>query len=98
MSRSAPKSKGLKRTVSLTIDSDLYRQAKELNVNVSGVAEEALANEVARRRPETIAAQIRLDLTAANEYVENNGSFADLAREHFASDDDASQRRASAPP
>ena len=87
MRRSAPKAKGLKRTVSLTIDSDLYLQAKELNVNASRVAEEALAKEVARRRAEALAAEIRLDLNAANEYVESNGSFADFAREHFASDD-----------
>jgi antitoxin CcdA len=89
MRHSAPKSKGLKRTVSLTIDSDVYRQAKELNVNASKVAEEALANEIARRRAEALAAEIQADLTAANEYVENNGSFAHLAREHFASDDGA---------
>jgi antitoxin CcdA len=89
MRRSASRRKGLKRTVSLTIDSDLYREAKELNVNASRVAEEALANEVERRRAEALAAEIRLDLTAANEYMEKNGSFADLAREHFASDDEA---------
>ena len=89
MRRSAPKAKALKRTVSLTIDSDLYRQAKELNLNASRVAEEALASEVARRRAEALAAEIRLDLTAANEYVDNNGAFADFAREHFSSDDDA---------
>ncbi|HEU4619028.1 MAG TPA: type II toxin-antitoxin system CcdA family antitoxin [Gammaproteobacteria bacterium] len=89
MRRFAEKAKGQKRTVSLTIDSELYRQAKELNVNASKVAEEALANEVARRRAEALAAEIRLDLAAANDYVEKHGSFADLAREHFASDDDS---------
>lgn len=89
MRRSAPESRGLKRTVSLTIDSDVYRQAKELKLNASRIAEEALANEVARRRADALAEEIRLDLIAANEYVENNGSFAELAREHFASDDDA---------
>jgi antitoxin CcdA len=89
MRRSASKSKGTKRTVSLTIDSDLYRQAKELHVNASRVAEEALTNEVARRRAEALAVEIRLDLAAANEYVENHGSFAELAREHFDSDDGA---------
>lgn len=88
MRRSAQKGNGRKRTVSLTIDSALYRQAKELKVNASRVAEEALANEVARRRAEALAAEIRLDVTAANQYVESHGSFADLAREHFASDDD----------
>lgn len=89
MPRSVPKVKGSKRTVSLTIDSDIYRQAKALNVNASRVAEEALANEVQRRRAEALAAEISADLVAANEYVEKNGSFAELAREHFASGDDA---------
>ena len=89
MGRSVRKGNGRKRTVSLTIDSALYQQAKELKVNASRVAEEALANEVARRRAEALAAEIRVDLTAANEYVESHGSFADFAREQFASDDDA---------
>ena len=89
MRQSTRKAKGSKRTVSLTIDSDLYREAKELKVNASRVAEEALAKEVARRRAEALAAEIRIDLAAASEYVETHGSFADLAREHFAPDDDA---------
>lgn len=89
MPRSVPKAKGPKRTVSPTIDSDIYRQARELNVNASRVAEEAPANEVERRLAETLAAEIRADLAAANEYVDKNGSFAELAREHFAAGDDA---------
>jgi antitoxin CcdA len=88
MRHSTPKPRRPKRTVSLTIDSDLYRQAKELKVNASRVAEEALANEVARRRAEALAAEIQLDLDAANDYVEKNGSFADFAREQFAPADD----------
>lgn len=89
MSRSGPKVKRLKRTVSLTIDSDVYRQAKELNVNASRVAEQALADEVRRRRAEALAAEIQVDLTAANEYIEKNRSFAELARDHFDPDDGA---------
>jgi antitoxin CcdA len=89
MPRPVPKVKGPKRTVSLTIDSNIYRQARELKVNASRVAEEALANEVQKRRAEALAAEIRADLAAANEYVEKNRSFAELAREHFVSADDA---------
>jgi antitoxin CcdA len=88
MRPSGGKSKHSKRTVSLTIDSDLYARAKALNVNVSRVAEEALAAEVARRRAEALAAEIEVDLNAANEYVAKHGSFADFAREQFAPDDD----------
>jgi antitoxin CcdA len=88
MRHSVQKLKGPKRTVSLTIDSDLYRQAKELNVNASKIAEEALANEVARRHAEALAAEIQTDLAAANEYAAKNGAFADLARAHYAQADD----------
>ena len=81
-----PKTK--KRTVSLTIDPDLYAEARSFGVNASRVAEEALTIEVARRRAAALAAAIRKDIEAANAYVERNGSFAELAREHFAGSGD----------
>lgn len=77
-----------KRTVSLTIDPGLYAEAKRLGVNASRVAEEALTSEVARRRAEALVAEIRIDIEAANAYIERNGSFADQAREHFADSGD----------
>jgi hypothetical protein len=43
---------------------------------------------VARRRAEALAAEIRIDIEAANDYVSRNGSYAELAREHFAKKDD----------
>jgi len=82
------KPKTRKRTVSLTIDPELYAQAKSLGVNASRIAEEALTHEVARRRAEALAVEIRADLEAANDYVSRNGSYAELAREHFATKDD----------
>ena len=42
--------KAAKRTVSLTINSDLYAQAKKLGINASQVAEQALIQEVERQR------------------------------------------------
>lgn len=82
--------KATKQTVSLTINSDLYAQAKELGINTSQVAEQALADEVARRRAEQIRAEIVQDLEAAAAYAEKHGSFAEMAREHYerASDED----------
>jgi post-segregation antitoxin (ccd killing protein) len=82
------KPKTRKRTVSLTIDPELYAQAKNLGVNASRIAEEALTQEVARRRAEALAAEIRADLEAANDYVARNGSYAELARAHFSAKDD----------
>jgi post-segregation antitoxin (ccd killing protein) len=90
MRRNGSRSNTRKRTVSLTIDPELYAHAKSLGVNASQIAEEALTKEVARRRAEALAAEIRTDLDAANEYVNRNGSFADLARDHFAESGDDS--------
>lgn len=80
--------KAPKQTVSLTINSDLYAQAKELGINASQLAEEALASEVARRHAEKVKAEILQDIAACNEYVRKHGSFADMVREHYAREDD----------
>jgi len=74
--------------VSLTINSDLYAQAKKLEINASQVAEEALVQEVARRKAEQVRAEIQRDLEAANTYAEKHGSFADMVREHYAAQSD----------
>jgi post-segregation antitoxin (ccd killing protein) len=74
--------KAAKRTVSLTINSDLYARAKGFGINASRVAEEALGYEVARRAEEVLRAEIRQDLEACNEYTARYGSFAEMVREH----------------
>lgn len=74
--------KAAKRTVSLTINSDLYARAKGFGINASRVAEEALGYEVARREAEVLGAEIRQDLEACNEYTVKHGSFAGMVREH----------------
>jgi antitoxin CcdA len=81
--------KAPKQTVSLTLNSDLYAQAKALDINASQVAEEALVYEVNRRRAEKIKAEIREDIEALDAYEAKHGSFVDMAREHYqsASDD-----------
>jgi len=38
--------------------------------------------------PRVLRAEIELDLAAANDYVARYGSFAELAREHYAARDD----------
>jgi post-segregation antitoxin (ccd killing protein) len=76
-----------KQTVSLTINGDLIAQVKRLGINASQVAEEALAQEVARRRAEQLRAEIEQDLEAANAYAARHGSFAELVREHYRDDE-----------
>ena len=38
--------------------------------------------------PRVLRAEIEMDLAAANDYVVRHGSFAELAREHYAATDD----------
>ena len=80
--------KASKQTVSVTISSDLYAQAKRLGLNASQIAEEALALELARRHAEQLQAEIRADLEASNAYADKHGSFAEMVREHYARDDE----------
>jgi antitoxin CcdA len=80
--------KAAKQTVSLTINSDLYAQAKKLGINASQVAEEALAQQVARRQAEQLTAEIRQDLDAVNSYTAKHGSFAEMVRQHYHGDED----------
>lgn len=77
-----------KQTVSLTINSDLYAQARRLGVSASQVAEEALAHEVARLNAERLREEIRKDLQALDDYEAKYGSFAEMARQHYEKNSD----------
>ena len=75
--------KAAKQTVSVTVNSDLYAQAKSLGIPASQVAEEALALAVATRRAEQIKAEIRQDLEVLDAYEARHGSFAEMVRDHY---------------
>jgi antitoxin CcdA len=81
--------KAAKQTVSITLNSDLYAKAKDLGINASKVAEEALAHEYAARRGEALLAELREDMAAVEKYEEQHGSFPELVRAHYERDDDA---------
>jgi antitoxin CcdA len=81
--------KAPKQTVSVTLNSDLYAKAKDLDINASKVAEEALAHEYSARRSEALRAEIRGELAAIEKYEEQHGSFPELVRAHYERDDDA---------
>jgi post-segregation antitoxin (ccd killing protein) len=81
--------KAAKQTVSLTINSDLYTQAKGLGINASQVAEESLAQELAKRKAEQLKAEIRQDLEALDAYEAKHGSFTAMVREHYQTTDDS---------
>jgi post-segregation antitoxin (ccd killing protein) len=80
-----------KQTVSLTLNSDLYAQAKRCGINASQIAEEALAQEVARHKAEQLKAEIRQDIAALDSYESKHGSFPEMVREHYHQSDDESK-------
>jgi post-segregation antitoxin (ccd killing protein) len=78
--------KAPKRTVSLTLNSDLYAKAKTAGINASKVAENALAAAYAEHVATSIKAELQQDLEAANAYAEKHSSFADLTRAYYGQD------------
>jgi post-segregation antitoxin (ccd killing protein) len=85
--------KAAKQTVSLTLNSDLYAQAKDFGINASQVAEEALAQHVHRRKAELLKSEILQDLDACNAYEAKHGSFADMVRDHDQRSDQGDKAR-----
>jgi post-segregation antitoxin (ccd killing protein) len=81
--------KAAKQTASLTLNSDLYAKAKSAGINVSKVAEEALASKYAELQSEAIRAELQRGLSAVENYADQHGSFAGLVREHYESEDGA---------
>ena len=80
-----------KRIVSLTLNADLCAKARDAGINLSKVAEDALAQALSLRMAERLRAEIQRDLAAHDAFVEQHGSFASMVREHYAlPDDDAS--------
>jgi antitoxin CcdA len=78
--------KAPKQTVSITLNSDLYAQAKALKINASQVAEKALEYEVDRCKAEKLKAEIREDIEALDAYEAKHGSFVVMAREYYQAD------------
>ncbi len=78
--------------MSLTLNSDLYAQSKRFGINASQIAEEALAQEVARHKAEQLRSEIQRDIEALDAYEAKYGSFPEMVREHYsAADDDESK-------
>ena len=78
-----------KRTVSLSLNSDLFARAKAAGLNASKLAEEALARALDARMAEQAKAEAVRDLAAYDAYVAKHGSPAELAREHYRKRGDA---------
>lgn len=69
-----------KRPTNLTLNSDLLRKARELDINLSSALEGALEEIVRRRLSEQWLAENRDAIAAYNEHVEAHGVFSDGIR------------------
>ena len=81
--------KAPKQTVSITLNSDLYAKARSMGINISKVAEEALADEYAAGLQKALRAQIQAELETIEKYEAEHGSFPELVRTHYERDDGA---------
>jgi antitoxin CcdA len=69
-----------KKAVNLSINTDLLRQARELNVNLSKALEERLAEILKEERARRWQEENREAIDAHNRFVEKHGLFNDIRR------------------
>jgi antitoxin CcdA len=75
--------KAKKRTVSLTLNGDLYAKARGAGMNVSRIAEAALAEALKAHEREKLREEIRQDMRALTAYIEKHGDPVAELREMF---------------
>ena len=75
--------KARKRTVSLTLNGDLYAKAHAAGMNVSRIAEAALAEALKAHEREKLREEIRQDMLALAAYIEEHGDPVEEWREMF---------------
>ena len=78
-----------KRTISLTVNSDLLDKARAAELNISRVAEEALALALRTIQQQHLRKEIGQDMDALAEYVAAHGNPADELRALYGDDDAA---------
>ena len=69
-----------KKATNLSINSDLLRKARELEINLSSALEQALEQIVKRRLSEQWLEENRAAIESYNEHVEEQGVFSDGVR------------------
>ncbi len=72
-----------KRSVTLTLNSDLYTRAKALGINVSRIAERAVSDEYSRLERERIKLEIADEMSALEAFEAKHGSCHELMREYL---------------
>ena len=70
-----------KKPTNLSLNSDLLRKCKAMNINLSATLEEALTELLAKTKREKWAEENKNAIKAYNAFVEENGCFGDEFRE-----------------
>lgn len=69
-----------KKPTNLSINSDLLKKAKDLDINLSAALEQALTNQLKERQAQLWLEQNKAAITAYNQSVEERGVFSDGLR------------------
>ena len=69
-----------KKPTNLTLNSDLLKKTRALNINLSATLEQALRAKLALNEAEKWAKENKRAIKAYNDFVEKNGLFADEYR------------------
>lgn len=70
-----------KKPTNLSLNSDLLKKCKAMNINLSATLEEALTELLAKSKREKWAEENKNAIKAYNEFIEENGCFSDEFRE-----------------
>ncbi len=70
-----------KKAANLSINSDLLRRTRELNINLSATLERALKEELAKCETQRWVEENRAAIKSYNDFVERHGCFGDEFRE-----------------
>ena len=65
-----------KKAANLSINSDLLHKSRELNINLSATLEQALKEELSKRKAEQWAEENRAAIKRYNDFVEEHGCFS----------------------
>ena len=69
-----------KKPTNLSLNSDLLKKTKLLNINLSATLEQALRTKLAEKEAENWASNNKMAIKAYNNFVEKNGLFGDEYR------------------
>ena len=75
-----PAASATKKPTNLSLSSDLLRQARELDINLSAALDQALGEIVRKRQAELWLEENRAAMEAYNEHVEKRGVFSEGLR------------------